>query len=65
MLLLRGSRDTEVALEDADRYAAVLTQARVTNRIETIDGADHDFGPATARERMLGVLTDWMRESLG
>ncbi len=64
VLLLWGSRDTEVPFENAERYAAVLTQARVTNRVVTIAGADHDFSPSAARERMLGVLSAWIRESL-
>jgi dienelactone hydrolase len=64
VLLLWGSRDTEVPFENAERYAAVLTQARVRNRIVTIEGADHDFGPAAARERMLAATTEWFREAL-
>ena len=65
VLLVWGSRDTEVAYADAERYAAVLTQARVRNRIVTIDGADHDFSGDAERERMLAAVTAWMRESLG
>ncbi len=65
VLLLWGSRDTQVAYADAERYAAVLTQARVTHRVVTIDGADHDFGDPEPRERMLAELTGWMRESFG
>jgi dienelactone hydrolase len=63
VLLVWGSRDTQVPFADAERYAAVLTQARVRNRIVTIDGADHDFSDPAARSLMLAAVTDWMRES--
>lgn len=64
VLLVWGARDTAVALEHAERYRAVLSQARVRNRIVTIEGADHDFQPAAARERMTAAVADWVRESL-
>jgi dipeptidyl aminopeptidase/acylaminoacyl peptidase len=63
VLLVWGSRDTEVPVENAERYRAVLTQARVTNRFVVIDGGDHDFEPAAARERMTAAVSEWVRES--
>lgn len=63
VLLIWGSRDTEVPIEDAERYHAVLSQARVTNRVVTIEGGDHDFEPAAARERMTAAVAGWVRES--
>jgi dienelactone hydrolase len=63
VLLIWGSRDTQVPIENAERYRAVLLQARVTNTLVVIDGADHDFGPAAARERMTTAVSDWVRES--
>jgi dienelactone hydrolase len=63
VLLIWGSRDTQVPIENAERYRAVLLQARVTNTLIVIDGADHDFGPAAARERMTASVADWVRES--
>lgn len=65
VLLVWGSRDTEVPLENAERYAAVLTQARVRNELVTIEGGDHDFAPAGPRRKMAATVADWMRESLG
>jgi dienelactone hydrolase len=64
VLLIWGSRDSEVAFENAERYAAVLTQARVPNRIVTIDGGDHDFSPAGPRAKMTEAVAEWMREAL-
>jgi dienelactone hydrolase len=64
VLLVWGSRDSQVALENAERYAAVLSQARVPNRIVTIEGADHDFSPALPRGKMTETVADWLRESL-
>ena len=64
VLLIWGSRDTEVPYADAERYAAVLSQARVTHRLVTIEGGDHDFAPATARARMVEAVAAWVRESL-
>lgn len=64
VLLVWGSRDNQVPFENADRYAAVLSQARVPNRIVTIDGGDHDFAPAAARAKMTETIADWMRETL-
>jgi len=64
VLLIWGSRDTEVPIENAERYAAVLTQARVRNELVMIEGGDHDFAPAGPRAKMAAAVADWMRESL-
>jgi dienelactone hydrolase len=64
VLLVWGSRDTEVPFENAERYAAVLSQARVPNAIVTIEGADHDFGPAGPRAKMGATVAAWIRDSL-
>ena len=64
VLLVWGSGDSEVAFENAERYAAVLSQARVPNRIVTIDGADHDFEPAGPRANMTETVAEWMRQAL-
>ena len=64
VLLVWGSRDSQVPFENAERYAAVLSQARVPNRIVTIDGGDHDFAPGGARAKMTETVAEWMRESL-
>ena len=64
VLLIWGSRDSQVAFENAERYRSVLSQARVTNKVVTIEGGDHDFQPAAARERMAATVAEWVRESL-
>ncbi|HKY50102.1 MAG TPA: alpha/beta family hydrolase, partial [Candidatus Limnocylindria bacterium] len=64
VLLIWGSRDTEVPFANAERYAAVLSQARVTHRTATIEGADHDFSPAAPREQMTQRIAEWCQESL-
>ena len=64
VLLVWGSRDSQVAFENAERYAAVLSQARVPNRIVTIEGGDHDFAPAAPRAKMTETVADCMREAL-
>jgi dienelactone hydrolase len=64
VLLIWGSRDTEVPLANAERYAAVLSQARVTHRTVIVEGGDHDFSPATPREQMAQRVAEWCRESL-
>ena len=63
VLLIWGSRDSQVPFEDAERYAAVLSQARVPNTIVTIEGGDHDFAPAAARAKMTATVADWVRQS--
>jgi dienelactone hydrolase len=63
VLLIWGARDDQVAIENAERYRAVLTQARVTNTLVTIEGGDHDFQPAAARERMTTAVTAWVVDS--
>ncbi len=65
VLLIWGTRDTQVPFEHAERYASVLSQARVTHRVVRIEGGDHDFQPAAARERMASTVADWVAESLG
>jgi len=64
VLLVWGSRDTQVPIENAERYAAVLTQARVRNELVMIEGGDHDFAPAGPRAKMAATIADWMRQSL-
>ena len=64
VLLIWGSRDTQVAIESAERYRAVLSQARVTNTLVIVDGGDHDFEPAASRDKMAGEVASWVRESL-
>jgi dipeptidyl aminopeptidase/acylaminoacyl peptidase len=64
VLLVRGSADEVVSPADADRYAQVLTQARVVNRVVTIEGADHNFTQPAQRAEMLGIVTSWLREAL-
>jgi dienelactone hydrolase len=64
VLLVWGSRDSQVPFENAERYAAVLSQARVPNRIVLIEGADHDFAPAGPRAKMTETVAEWMRETL-
>ena len=63
VLLLWGSRDTEVPPTNAERYAAVLSQARVTHRTVIIEGGDHDFAPAGPRQMMAERVAEWCRES--
>jgi dienelactone hydrolase len=64
VLLVWGSRDSEVPFENAERYTAVLSQARVPNRIVTIEGGDHDFAPAGPRAKMAETVAEWMRDTL-
>jgi dienelactone hydrolase len=64
VLLVWGSRDSQVPFANAERYAAVLSQARVPNRIVTIEGADHDFAPAGPRAKMTEIVAEWLRETL-
>lgn len=64
VLLVWGSRDNQVPYENAERYASVLSQARVPNRIVTIEGGDHDFAPAGPRAQMAETVAEWMRETL-
>jgi dienelactone hydrolase len=64
VLLVWGSRDAEVPFANAERYADVLSQARVPNRIVTIEGGDHDFAPAGPRAKMAETVAEWLRETL-
>ncbi len=63
VLLIWGSRDTEVPFENAERYDAVLSQAGVTHRVVRIEGGDHDFEPADARARMTAAVAEWVAQS--
>jgi dipeptidyl aminopeptidase/acylaminoacyl peptidase len=63
VLLIWGTRDTQVPVENAERYAAVLSHAHVTHRLVSIEGGDHDFAPAAAREKMTSAVAEWMRDS--
>lgn len=65
VLLVRAGADDVVAPGDADRYAAVLIQARVATRVVTVDGADHNFTAPAQRAEMLAAVTGWLREALG
>ena len=63
VLLIWGSRDNQVPVENAERYRAVLLQARVTNKLVIIEGGNHDFEPAKARAEMTATVAAWVRES--
>ena len=63
VLLIWGSRDTQVPIENAERYRSVLLQARVTNTLVVVDGANHDFEPAAARDKMTAAVAAWVSES--
>jgi dienelactone hydrolase len=63
VLLIWGARDTEVATIHADRYATALAKAGVVHEFVSLEGADHDFGPASCRARMAARVTSWVRES--
>lgn len=64
VLLVRAGDDGTVSTKEADRYAAVLTQARVAHRVVTIEHADHEFGRPGTSEQMLAAVTGWMKEGL-
>jgi dienelactone hydrolase len=64
VLLVRPAEDEVVAPSDADRYAAVLTQARVRHQLVTIAGADHNFTRPAERAEMLDAVTTWLRAAL-
>ncbi|HEV2009812.1 MAG TPA: dienelactone hydrolase family protein [Candidatus Limnocylindria bacterium] len=64
VLLVRPAEDEVVPAGDADRYAAVLTQARVAHRLVTIAAADHNFTQPAQRAEMLRAVTTWLREVL-
>ena len=64
VLLVRAADDEIVAPGDADRYAAVLTQARVRHTLVTIAGADHNFTRPAQRGQMLAAVTTWLRAAL-
>ena len=65
VLLVRAAEDSVVAPADAERYAAVLTQARVRHELVTIAGADHEFTDPAARSELVAALTRWIRPALG
>ncbi|HEY8862044.1 MAG TPA: dienelactone hydrolase family protein [Candidatus Limnocylindria bacterium] len=64
VLIVRPAADEVVAPADADRYAAVLTQARVRHELLTIAGADHNFTGPAERAEMLAAVTSWLRVAL-
>ncbi len=64
VLIIRPSADEVVPPGDADRYAAVLLQARVAHRLVTFEGADHNFTEPAQRAEMLSAVTTWLREVL-
>ena len=64
VLILRAGDDESVSTREADRYAAVLTQARVTHRVVTIEKADHCFSRPGASAAMHAAVTEWMTEGL-
>ena len=64
VLLVYGSADERVAPAEGERYAAVLSQARVRHRLVVVEDADHFFSAHDQRTQMLDALTDWMKTSL-
>jgi dienelactone hydrolase len=64
VLIVRPAEDEVVAPSEADRYAAVLTQARVRHQVVTVAGADHNFTRPAERAEMLAAVTTWLRAAL-
>lgn len=64
VLIVRAEADEVVAPADADRYAQVLTQARVRHRVATIAGADHNFTQPAQRAELLALVTTFLAETL-
>lgn len=64
VLIVRGEADEVVSPADADRYAQVLTQARVRHRVATIAGADHNFTQPAQRAELLAAITTFLAETL-
>ena len=64
VLLVRPGADEVVPPAEADRYAAVLTQARVRHEVVTIADADHSFTRPAQRAEMLAAVTTWLRAAL-
>ena len=64
ILIVRAGDDEAVSGREADRYAAVLAQARVTHRVVTIEKADHGFSRPGTSEAMEAAVSEWMREGL-
>ena len=64
ILLVAASADAVVSPADPERYAVLLRQAGVVNRLVTIEGSDHNFTLPKYRTAMLKAVTSWFRESL-
>jgi dipeptidyl aminopeptidase/acylaminoacyl peptidase len=64
VLIVRAEADEVVSPGDADRYAEVLTQARVRHRVVTVAGADHNFTEPAHRAELLGTITSFLAETL-
>ena len=64
ILLIGASADAVVPPGDPERYAVLLRQAGVVNRLVTIDGSDHNFTLPKDRTAMLDAVTSWFREAL-
>ena len=64
VLIVVPGADEVVPPAHGERYAAILRQARVTHRLLTIDGADHEFLDPGHRREVVEVTIAWLRESL-
>jgi dienelactone hydrolase len=64
VLLVAAGADAVVPPGDPERYAVLLRQAGVVNRLVTIDGSDHNFTLPNYRTAMLEAVTSWFREAL-
>lgn len=64
VLIVVPGADAVVPPEHGDRYADVLSQARVRHRLMVIDGADHELTAPGHRATLLAELVLWCREAL-
>ena len=64
VLLCYGTADERTPVAEGERYAAVLSQARVRHSLIVVDGADHFFSAPAARSTLLQELTPWLRDAL-
>ena len=64
VLLCYGTADERAPVAEGERYAAVLSQARVRHRLIVVSGADHFFSSPAARSTLLQELTPWLQDAL-
>ncbi|HCA47620.1 MAG TPA: hypothetical protein DEP45_09790 [Armatimonadetes bacterium] len=62
VLIVHGTNDQSVPLDDAHRYMEAIPSGQATLRV--IEDADHTYSTVALEEEVIGLTRDWLIKQL-